>query len=153
MTSASCLKLLAANHLPPNQERTPHAYYLFLSLWSCRFSLSLSPFFHLHRCNQDSFFSIRCLFSLHSLLTRIHAKEKKAMAASVERRNAKMRGRERRERASKKRKRRLGLRTILQCVLDLSLFLFLFLFIFFFFMGCVHCKEGRKEGRKDSGRK
>ncbi len=43
------LKLLAANHLPPNQERTPHAYYLFLSLWSCRFSLSyslsLSPFF------------------------------------------------------------------------------------------------------------
>jgi hypothetical protein len=67
---------------------------------------------------------------------------------SFERRNAKMRGRERRERASKKGERRLGLRTILQVRIGPDVFLYLFLFFFFFFMGCVHCKEGRKEGRK-----
>jgi hypothetical protein len=96
------LKLLAENHLPPNQERTPHAYYLFLSPWSCRFSLSLSLSlsslsFLLHRCNQDSFFSIRCLSSLHSLLTIIHAKDKKAMTASVEREETRRCGGEREE--------------------------------------------------------
>jgi hypothetical protein len=65
---------------------------------------------------------------LHSLLTIIHAKDKKAMTASVEREETRRcGGRERRERASKKRERRLRLRIILQVRIGPELVFFFFL--------------------------
>ncbi len=145
------LKLLAANHLPPNQERTPHAYYLFLSLWTCRFSLSLSlPFLSSFtaatktRSSASSVFLLCTPYSQESMRRKRRrwrwqrpSREKKREDAGAEREES--------ERASKKRERRLGLGTILQVRIgpELVFFFFFFLSFSFLWVACIVKKEGR----------
>lgn len=103
-------------------------FSLVLPLFSLSISLSLLPFFppsplqpRLVLQHPVSFF--------FALLTHNNPCKGQEGDDSVrrERRNAKMRGRERRERASKKRERRLGLRIILQVGIGPELVFFFFL--------------------------